>query len=830
VVEAPMSWLSRIFSRSRSSPRDVSSTSAGSDDDRLLEARWRDVRYAIRSLRRSPAFTAGVTAALALGIGANTAVFSAIDAVLLRPLPFPDGDRLVHVMQRQRTGGESHVAPVRLEEWNRLNATFVALTGYYTEDVSDTAGDLPERVRRAFVAPRFVEVWGIPPARGRAFSDREHLSGGPAAVLISHRYWQRRFGGDPGVLGRSVRIGTGAFPVIGVMPATFLFPDRGVDLWFPAAVDNRYAQSRAATWFIGVGRLKGGVSLAEARADLARVQAQLAQQFPVPDATVRVAVAPSKEPAVASVRPSLWLLFGGVSVLLLITCTNVAALLLSRASARGHETSVRLSLGASPAAIRGQILAETALLAGLGALSGIAFAAAATRALGSAIAISRGDEIAIDARVLLYTLTTTVLVVLLCGLLPAVWASRRGRADVLAHGGRTQVSTRRPFQWLLVGAQVALSVTLLACAGLLVRSIDELSRVVRGFDAAHVLTFSISGNYGETVDYERLTRRITTALDALQSLPGVISAATAMTLPGVPVQFASPFLVIEAAGHDDRLVAEARVVSPEYFTTVQIPLLRGTMCTRQPAAAERLLMVNEAFVARHLARWESPLGLHLKSPDSALPPGRIVGVVGNAREGGIDREPPPTVYSCFSAPGPTPHFLVRATGDPVLLADVVRWQVKELEPLRSVYDVAPLETRIDESFAQNRVRTLLLVFFGLTAIAIAAVGLYGTLSYSIAQRRREIGLRLAIGATRRAVVQNLVGQGVRVVAIASVVGLILAFAVAQAFAGMLYGVSRFDPLSLIAVTAAVVSVTGLALLIPALRAAWLEPMHALRDQ
>lgn len=810
-----MSWMSRS-----------SNDSSGS-----LAALWRDLRYAARSLSRAPAFTAAVIATLALGIGANTAVFSAIDAVLLRPLPFPDGDRLMQVMQRQPAGGETNVAPVRLEEWNRLNTTFSALTGYYTEDVSDTAGELPEHVRRAFVAPRFFEVWGIPPARGRAFDAGEYLTGGPVAVVISDRYWRRRFNGDPAVLGRPVRIGSGSFPVVGVMPPDFLFPDRDVDLWFPTATDNRYAQLRAATWYVGVGRLKPGVSPSQARADLDRVQAQLALQFPDPDATVRVSMTPLKEPAVTGVRPSLWLLFGGVSVLLLITCTNVAALLLSRASERRQEISLRLSLGASPGAIRSQVLAETALLAGGGALAGVGLAAAATAALGSAIAgLPRADEIVIDRRVLLYTFATTLFVALLCGLVPSLWAAGHARAEALSQGGRAQVSSRRPLQWLLVGAQVALSVTLLACAGMLVRSVDELSRVARGFDAANVLTFSISGNYGETVDYERLTRRIDAAIDALQSIPGVVSAATTMLLPGVPTQFDSSFTIVESSGTDERIIAESRVVSPEYFATLQIPLLQGARCTRMARGAERPLMVNEAFASRYLARWESPVGLHVASPGSQLPPGRIVGVVANARERGLHREPPPTVYACFSAPGPTPNFLVRAAGDPVAIAEAVRRKVKELEPLRSVYNVAPLESRIGDAFAQNRARTLLLSLFAISALVIAAVGLYGTLSYSIAQRRREIGLRLAIGATRRVIVQSVLVQGGRVVAIAGAAGVLLAFAAAQAFAGMLYGVSRFDPIALAAVMVTVTAVTGIALMIPALRAALTEPMQALRDR
>lgn len=283
-----------------------------------LDAMLRNIRYAIRTLARAPAFTFTVVLTLALGIGANSAVFSALDAVLLRPLPFPDSDRLMWLNQTHERNAGTGIAPVRLEEWNRLNSTFTAITGYYTEDVSETSGDLPEKVTRAFVAPLFLQVWGIAPALGRGFAATEHRVGGPSAVLISDRYWRTRLRADPHVLDRSVRIGTTSFPIIGVMPASFWFPDRDVDLWFPVPVDAEYAQSRRITWYNGVGRVEPGVTFEQARDNLAAVQAQLAEQYPDPDAEIGVEVVPLKEVTVSGVRSSLWLLFGAVSVLLLI--------------------------------------------------------------------------------------------------------------------------------------------------------------------------------------------------------------------------------------------------------------------------------------------------------------------------------------------------------------------------------------------------------------------------------------------------------------------------------------------------------------------------------
>lgn len=795
-----------------------------------LDALRRDTRYAIRSLARTPGFTLTVLLTLALGIGANSAVFSAIDAVLLRPLPFPDGDRLLRLRQTQERSAETNIAPVRLEEWHRLNSTFEAITGYYMEDVSDTSGDVPERVRRAFVAPRFLEVWGIAPAVGRGFTAAEHQAGGPRAVLISERYWRGRLGAGAGVLGRLVRIGSASFPIVGVMPASFLFPDRNVDLWFPTPVDSQYAQSRRATWFRGVGRLKPGVTLAQARANLGIVQAQLGDQYPDSDRTIAVDVAPLKETTVSDVRRSLWLLFGAVTVLLLITCTNIAALLLSRAAHRQHEMWLRRSLGASRAAVIAQMLIESAVLSIAGGAIGLIVAAGASAALRSAAAdLPRMDEIALNWNVVLYTMASAVTVAVLCGLLPAIRTARDDATGALSEAPRTQVSARNSLQWLLVGAQVALSVTLLAGAGLLLRSFVELSRVDPGFEPRRVLTFRVSGNFAETTDQPRLVQRISGTIEALRALPGVEAAASTMMLPGVSTQYEVTLDLVEASGETERrLVAENRVVSPEYFATMQIPLLEGSPCREQPRGSVRDVMVNRAFATRYLAGRSSAIGLHLSEGGPTSRPGRIAGIVGDARERGLDRDPGPTVYSCWSAPNPTPYFVLRTEGDPLALAQTVRLKIKEIEPLRSVYDIAPLEERIDGTFAQNRLRTTVLVLFAVTALLLACVGLYGTLSYVVSLRRREVGLRLALGASRSGIIWQFLMQGLRVVGLACVCGLALSAAFTRVLGGMLYGVSPFDPFVLAGVVGIVLVIAALAALVPATRAALVEPMQVLR--
>jgi len=804
----------------------------------------RNLRHAARSLGRAPGFALTVVATLALGIGANTAVFSALDAVLLRPLPFPDADRLVRLWQKDQTSSEAMIAPVRLEEWNRLNSTFSAITGYGVEDVSETSGDLPERVRRAFVTPRMLEVWGTAPALGRGFSPVEHRFGGPAAALVSARYWRRRLGSTPDVLSRSVRIGNAPVPIVGVMPASFRFPDRDVDLWFPSAVDAPYAQSRQSTWYTGVGRLRPGVTLEQARADLSAVQARLAQQFPDPDRKIGVELRPLKQDLVGAMGHALWLLFGAVSLLLLIACTNIAALFVARGMARRPEIALRRSLGATRAAVAGLVLAETLLLALVGGALGLlvaGFATAAFRALGSEL--PRVDEVVVDGRILLYCSLSTLGVALVSGLAPALRAMREDAGLASGESGRTQVPGSQRLQWALVGGQVALSVTLLTGAALLVRSVHALARVEPGFDKSGVLSFRMSGSWSETADYPALVARVDRTIDTLRGLPGVEGAATTgWALPGTPAQWEMSLALVEAGGDADRrIVADVRVVSPEYFATMRIPLLGGELCERRPVSSRGApsrqgfdLMVNRAFAARYLADFPSALGLHLRAYEegaleAASKPGRIVGVVGDAREQGIDRVPVPTVYTCLSAPLPTPFFLVRTSGDPLAVAGAVRARMKELEPQRSVYDIAVLDERIDGAYALRRLLTLLLVAFSLSALSLAAVGLYGTLSYAVGLRRREVGLRMALGALRADIVRQFLGQGLRVVGLACAGGVGLALALRRVVAGLLYGVSATDAATLLGVVAMVAVVAALASLAPALRAARLDPMRVLRE-
>jgi putative ABC transport system permease protein len=803
---------------------------------RLIESTLANLKSAFRFIRKSPTFSITVILTLALAIGANSAVFSAIDAILLRPLPFPDGDQLMELRQYNPKikSPRTRLAPIRVEDWNRMNSTFQAITGYYTEDDSESSGTLPEKVTQAFVAPRFLQVWGISPALGRDFSPEEERFGGPDAVLISDRFWRRRFDADPTAVGRKLRISGHSSPIIGIMPASFLFPDLDVDVWSPVPTDAPIAQGREWTWYIGIGRLKPKVTVTEARANLATVQAQLGRAFPKTDADLLVSIEPLKQTTVGGVQRSLWILFGSVSLLLVIACTNIVALLLARAAERQHEIAVRFSLGASRAAIVTQLLTETFVLALAGGLLGLLVAGGASNVFRTlARNLPRVEEIHLDSRIVLYSLVCSVVVTLLCGLFPAIRGTRSNTSSSLAQTSRTQVSARNPLQWLLVGVQVALAVTLLAGAGLLLRSFEALGRVSPGFDPSHVLTFHISASYGETADWKGLTQRIDRTIDSLSNTPGVETAATAMALPGVPWQYQMEMKFAEGQVDPERkIVAESRFVSPGYFATMQIPLLSGELCRESPDSLKSMnVLVNRSFANTYLAE-STALGRHLQEvPDNAfLPPGEIRGIVGDAREEGLNREPGPTVYWCTAAADPDPFYLVRTHTEPTTMAETIRQRIHEIEPARSVFDITPLEGHLSEAFSENRLRTVLLSFFAATALSLACVGLYGTLSYSVSVRQREVGLRLALGALRRQILKQFLVQGLTVCILGCIAGWGLATIFARLLSGLLYGVSPSDVPTLSAVVLLVLFVAAVASLLPAVRASRVDPMQVLRDE
>ncbi len=801
---------------------------------RALDEMRRNVRYAARTLAKRPGFTTVVVLTLGLGIGANGAVFSALNAVVLRPLPFPDADQLLSIEQYAPTAAgpfwRTFVAPARLEDWQRMSGAFQAITGYFLDDLTETSGELPERISRAWVAPRFFEVCGIAPAFGRVFTRDEERFGGPPAAIVSERFWARRFGNDR-TRQHTLRVGNQSVPIVGVMPQSFVFPTIDVDVWSPSPPDSPYAQNRAATWFTVIGRLRPGFTPDQASSELNRVQAALGKEYPATDAKLAVRLASLKAVTVGEVTKSLWMLFAAVSLLLLVACTNIASLMLARNAERRREISIRYSLGASRALVVRQLLTETLLIAAMGSAFGVAIAAGAFqtfRTLGAGL--PRMTEIQLDWTLVVYCFTCAAGASTLFGLVPAVRTARSFGHEANMHHRTTTIGTNR-LQWTLVGFQVALSVTLLFGAGLLIRSFDRLARVSLGFDPSQVMTFRITGNWGETTNMVALKRRVLTTLETLRDTPGVAAAATSMAVPGVPFQFDTELRIVEAAASDGRrITARDRVVSSGYFDALRIPVIAGTQCSDHEAGSTAV--VNRAFEANYLAG-RTAIGAHVQeiTPRPVVVSGTIVGVVGDAREQGVNEPPAPTIYWCNNAPNPTPLFLVRTHADnPAAIAETIRHRVHEIEPGRAVYQLTPLEQRLDDTLAENRLRTILLSSFALTAISLAAVGLYGTLSYIVNMRRREIGVRIAMGARRRTTVMLFLKQGIVVTAAGCVAGLSLSIAMGHGLAGMLFGVTPLDPSTFAAVLVVVIAIGALASVWPAVRAARVDPIHVLRDE
>jgi predicted permease len=788
-------------------------------------------RAVARTLRHAPGFTLTVVLTLAIAIGANAAVFSALDAILFQPLPFPNSDRLVYVRQTVRDVVTNSVGPLRLEDWNSRSNTFEALTGYSTEDIADTSGDFAERRRLARVAPRFFDVWGVRPILGRDFVGSEHEPGAASIVVISTRYWQYRFNSDPKVLGSTVRIGNESFQLVGIMDPGFAFPDQNVDFWAPMIYQPDFR--RTSAWYTGYGRLKAGVTIEQAQADLARVQRELAQDYPDTDRDIGVVVESLKEVTVGNARGSLWVLYGAVTLLLLIACTNTAALLLARWSHRRHDMAMRRALGASPISLVIRTLSETSVLVVCGSLIGLSMAWVATVGIRRlAVGFPRIDQLSINGGVVAYSCAAVLLVTLLCGLVPALRNVDDLTGRRLVTGSSREVSSRHSVQWLLVGAQVTLSVVLLTGAGLLARSMYELSHVELGFDARNVLTFRISGNFGEPTPVAQTVERV---LGELISLPQVNGAAVASPVPGGSndrsgVEFGTAMYRSSRGSVDPEgeMPASTRIVSPTYFEVMGIPRLEGEPCVRaSPGDASQSVGVNQMFASQYYGT-RSPVGQPLVSPrGEAL---RIVAVYGDSREFGADRSPVPTVYDCRTGVAFAPlAFLVRTNGEPAQAIASIRQTVKRVEPARAVYDVSSLESRIGTQFASQRLRAVLMALFAGAALALVCVGVYSTLAYIVNLRHREIGLRIAMGARQSHILRQFVGKAMRVVGFSAALGVVGSLIASRAVSHMLFAVSASDPLTLASVVVVVLFMAVWAALLPSLMASRVDPIVALRQ-
>jgi putative ABC transport system permease protein len=797
----------------------------------------RDVRFALRSLRRSPGFTVVAILCLALGIGANAAIFSVLDAVLLRPLPYAEPDRLIRVYEMRGDEGKTgSVSVPNYLDWRAQNSGFQGLAAWREGNRNLEGEGGAERVRSVEVTPNLFAILGVPPLRGRAFVPGQDEPGKGQVAVIGEGLWRRRFGADPSLIGRSVQLDGQAYTVLGVMPAGFDFPPGPAihEVWTVYQPSPELLKMRGAHMLAVAGRLKPGVSLDQASAQLRAVAAGIEKLDP--DQTGRsVLLRTVKETVVGKTRPALLILLGAVLLVLLIACANVANLLLARAAVRRREVAVRLALGASRARLIRQFLVESLVLAFGGALLGalIAWGSLALLRPLAAGALPVAGGISLDARVFAFLLGVSVLSGVLFGLAPALQASREDVRDTLSDASAKSTSggSQKRFRSALVVLEIALSLVLLIGAGLLLRGFLALSATPSGLSPEGVLTVHVAVPDGQLEGAS--TRVFQPLLDKVRHLPGVRSAGLISMLP-IQNAWTNGSYQVEgrpAPKPGQEPNAEWRVASPQLFTALGIPILYGRDFTdRDGGKGSRLLIINEAL-ARKEFPGENPVGRQIRIDKEAAH--TIIGVVGSVRQAGLDQPPLPEIYfPCVGAEDFLGNavLVVRTARAPESVTAEIRRTVAGVDRGLSLFDVETMDEVITRSLASRRLNLWLLGIFAGIALVLSAAGLYGVISYLVAQRTREIGVRIALGAQTRDVIVLVMGQGARLTAMGIALGLLGALALTRVLASLLYGVSAHDPLTFAAIAALLAAVALLATWLPAQRAARVDPISAIRSE
>jgi putative ABC transport system permease protein len=800
----------------------------------MLANAIRDARHAIRQLRKSPAFTAVAVLTLAVGIGANSAIFTVVNSVLLQPLPYPGPQALVRVHEVVPQYGRFSVAPATFLDWRRRNTVFERLAAYTSGSGTLLEGDGPERIQGALVSWDLFDLLRVAPAIGSGFTAAQDLPRADGVIVISHGLWQRRFGGDRGVVGRTVNFNGAPVRIAGVMPAHFSFPARTAEFWRPIAIDPANA-SRGAHFLGVVARLKPDVPIDRAAVEMKTIAERLAREYPDSSANESAEVVALHDQVVGPVRPALLTLLAAVGAVVLIACANVANLLLVRASVREREVAIRAALGAGRRRLALQMVTESLVLALAGGALGVGLAYLAipiVQTLGAS-SIPRVAEIALDRRVLAFAFGASLLTGVLFGLAPAWHAARAGLGAVLKEGGRSSATSSG--RWVrngLLVVEVALSIVLLVGATLLVRSFEKLTGVDPGFDPDHVLAFQVAlpvATYPQ--DGNRL-QFFDTLLERLQSVPDVRSASLCQRLPlrgGYVLSFAIQGRPPAKPGEEPS--ANYRTISASYFDTLGIPLLRGRAFTaRDTEKPPMVAIVDDAFVKRFFPD-ENPLGRGIDIGNGTDGFYEIVGVVGDVTHERLDAAPAPTMYVPFKQDVfSTVWVMARGDSDPNRLAPAARQVVRDIDRTLPAYAMTPLATVLDESVADRRFSMLLLGAFALVAMFLAAVGLYGVVGYTVSQRTREIGLRMAIGAQPGDVLRMVVGGGMKLVLVGVAIGLAAAIGLAQLVETMLFGVTPSDPASYAVTSIVLLVVAAAASYVPARRAMRVDPLVALQSQ
>jgi putative ABC transport system permease protein len=800
-----------------------------------MQILWQDLRYALRTLSRSRGFAAAAILTLALGIGANSAIFSLVNGVLLRPLPYPAPEQLMTIWGFYPSTGRSTASLPDFHDWRERSRSFSDMAAVYGTLFTITSGGEPEQLAGSRVTANFFRMLGVEPALGRGFlPEEEQVGGNDDVVVLSHGLWQRRFGSDPSIVGRQVELNSRPYTVVGVAPANFRLL-QSVDAWAPFRADT--GGNRRSEYLEVYGRLKPGITPAQAQAELSGIARQLAAEYPETNASwTTLEVLPLKEFQVGDVRRALLVFSVAVGLVLLIACANVANLLLARAAAREREIAVRVALGAGRWRLMRQLLTESTLLAVIGGLAGVALATWAVDGLrvGAAGMLPRMDEVRVDGAAVAFSLGLSVLTGLLFGLVPALRVGSGMVHDTLREGTRGAPGTgvARALSGLVLG-EVALAMVLLVGAGLLVRSFAELTRIDPGFQSKGVLTFGIILPPAKFPEPEKLPALYDRVLERMSALPGVSAVGLGNNLPMHGASYITFSIEGRVPPPDVGEDLQPFAVSPGHFRTLRIPLRSGRLLepTDGPTAPY-VAVVNEELVRRFLPG-RDPLGARIAFGDGSDSTAwmTIVGVVGNVAQEDLAAKPYPQIYfSVAQAPRRSLWVSLRTAGDPLALAGAVRRALASVDPALPLRDLRTMDDRVAENIAQPRLSVAVLALFAGIALLLAAVGLYGVLSYAVAQRTREIGIRLALGADGGAVQRLIVRQGMQPALLGIAVGLGGAFALTRLMRSLLYGVSAADPLTYAGVALFLGAVALAAAWMPARRAARLDPISALRAE
>jgi putative ABC transport system permease protein len=810
-----------------------------------FEELWRDVKYGVRVLLRQPGFSLVVVLTLGLGIGANTAIFSVVNAVLLRALPYKDPSRLVVVWGNDTRAGNPRtpVAAANFIDLRDQNRVFEETAAYlsFTPTMSLTGISEPLQVTQSMVTPNLFSMLGADAATGRTFLPEEAQVGKDDVVILSYGLWQRAFGGRPDIVGKALTINGFNYTVVGVMREDFYFLFRNVDIWLPLSFNTRFNPNNTATNRAGgvlgvMGKLKPGVTLEQARSDLSAIAGNLEQQYPQTNTGLGVTLVPLHEQVTGGVRRALLVLLGAVSFVLLIACANVATLLLARSASRKKEVAIRAALGAGRGRVIRQLLTESVLLSVAGGAIGLALARWGIDFIlsMSPAEIPRQSEIGIDAWVLAFTSGVSIMTGVVFGIAPAIQASGTDPGQSLKDGGRASSSpTRHRLRSALVVSEIALTLVLLIGAGLLIRSFSRLMQVSPGFITNNVLTVGIALPQSRGASaaeanafYDELFKRI-------EDLPGVESVGAVTRLP---LTAAGVSTKIDIEGRPlpvrERPEVEFRRASRNYFRTLGIPVLNGRSFNEQDrAGAASVVIINEA-AARLFWPDEDPVGRRIKTiPNPNAPWSTIVGVVGDVRHFGLDAEPRPELYIPFDQGPPTgPFMVIRTSDDPLSVVGAVRAQIQSVNKDQPLGSIQTMSRVLDTSVAARRFNMLLLGLFAGLALLLAAVGVYGVISYSVSQRTQEIGVRIALGAGSSNVLGLILGQGLKLVGAGVATGLVGALAITRIMSSLLFGIGATDPVTFFAISLLLVGVAMMACYVPARRATKVDPMVALRRE